>query len=436
MASNKMQIEYLRLDQLNDYHRQLRTYSKQTINKTIRLIQDCGFAVPIAIDADNTVVIGQHFVTAARQIKLEAVPAVCIDHLTERQIRTLRIAYDKLLEEGDWNLPELSLEFENLKLEFPEVDLTLTAFELDEINLLLDVGQTPEPEDDIPPIESGPSIVQLGETWQLGQHLLHCGDARKPESYQAVMGNDLAQAIFTDPPYNVAIDGHVCGGGKIKHREFAMASGEMTEQEFITFLRDFITHAIQFSVDGSLHYICMDWRHLYELLMVGRKAYDELKNICVWNKTNGGMGSQYRSKHELITVFKHGKAAHINNVELGKNGRYRTNVWDYAGVNTMGKDRLDELAMHPTVKPVAMVVDAIKDCTRRGDIILDPFGGSGSTLIAAEQTDRQARLIELDPHYCDVIIRRWQQQTGGTAMNAQTNQPFNQQLEDQTCQMI
>lgn len=426
MTKNTLQIDYLRLDQLQDYDRQLRTYNKATIEKTIRLIQDCGLPIPIAIDADHVVVIGQHFVTAARQMKLEAVPVVRMDHLTKRQIRTLRIAYDKLIADGEWHIQNLGIEFENLKLEFPEIDLTLTAFEMDQINLYMDAGDAPEPEDEIPDVEDGPAITQLHDTWQLGEHLLHCGDARALESYQAIMGDELAQAIFTDPPYNVAIDGHVCGSGKIKHREFAMASGEMTESEFTTFLADFIKLVLQFSKDGSLHYICMDWRHIYELLTAGRAHYRELKNICVWNKSNGGMGSQYRSKHELITVFKHGKAPHINNVELGKNGRYRTNVWDYAGVNTMGSDRMDELAMHPTVKPVAMVADAIKDCTRRGDVVLDPFGGSGSTLIAAEQTHRRARLIELDPHYCDVIIRRWQHHSGQVAVNVATQQPFRQ----------
>lgn len=237
-----------------------------------------------------------------------------------------------------------------------------------------------------------------------------------------------AHAIFTDPPYNVPIAGHVCGLGNIKHREFAMASGEMSEDEFIAFLLTFIQHVIAYSQNGSLHYICMDWRHTRELLIAGHQLYTELKNICIWNKDNGGMGALYRSKHEFVAVFKHGTKPHINNIELGKHGRYRTNVWDYAGVNTMRQGRMEDLAMHPTVKPVRMVADAIKDCTKRDQIILDPFAGSGTTLIAAEQSGRVARCMELDPLYCDTIIHRWQRYTGKQAVHAETGITFNDTL--------
>jgi DNA modification methylase len=230
--------------------------------------------------------------------------------------------------------------------------------------------------------------------------------------------------VFTDPPYNVAIDGHVCGKGAIHHREFAMASGEMSEGEFTNFLALVLKNIAHVSADGSIHFICMDWRHLREVLAAGYSTYDEFKNLIVWNKDNAGMGSFYRSKHEMILVFKNGKAAHINNFGLGEKGRYRTNVWDYPGVNSMKAGRMDELAMHPTVKPVGLVADAIRDCSKRKQIVLDAFMGSGTTLIAAEKTGRIACGLELDPAYIDVAIRRYQAYTGKIATLAETGQTF------------
>ena len=230
--------------------------------------------------------------------------------------------------------------------------------------------------------------------------------------------------VFIDPPYNVPIDGHVSGLGAVKHREFAMASGEMSEAEFISFLETAFRNLAEHSGDGAVHFVCMDWRHILEVMTAGRAAYSELKNLCVWNKTNGGMGSFYRSKHELVFVFKSGRAAHINNFELGQHGRSRTNVWDYAGVNSLKADRLDELAMHPTVKPVALVADAIKDCSKRGGIVLDSFAGSGTTIIAAEKTGRHAHAMEIDPVYVDTTVCRWQAYTDGTAVHADTGETF------------
>ena len=238
------------------------------------------------------------------------------------------------------------------------------------------------------------------------------------------LAGETVDLLFTDPPDNVPIDGHVCGAGRIRHREFAMGVGEMTKQTFTTFLKDALKPGAERCRDGAIAFVCMDWRHLGELLAAGEQVFCELKNLCVWNKTNGGMGSFYRSKHELICVYKVGTAPHVNSFGLGDTGRYRTNVWDYAGVNTFRRDRLEELNVHPTVKPVALVTDAIKDCSRRGDIVLDPFGGSGTTLIAAQKTGRLARLIEFDPAYCDVIIRRFEGVTGKSAVLERTRQTF------------
>jgi DNA modification methylase len=260
--------------------------------------------------------------------------------------------------------------------------------------------------------------------WLLGSHRLLCGDARDQAAYDQLLAGAKAEFVFTDPPYNVAIDGYVCGLGRIQHREFAMGCGEMSEAEFTAFLKAVFALLADNTIDGSIHQICMDWRHLWEMLEAGRTVCSELKNLCVWNKTNAGMGSFYRSKHELVFVWKSGTAAHLNNFELGQHGRHRSNVWDYPGVNTMRPGRLEELAMHPTVKPVALVADAIKDCSRRGGLVLDPFCGSGTILIAAERTGRKARALEIDPIYVDVAVRRWQAYTGKSAILAGSGETF------------
>lgn len=294
----------------------------------------------------------------------------------------------------------------------------MTGFTLVEVDVTLDAAREADesapagPEDQIP-AANGPAVSRFGEVWILGRHRLICGDAR---DYEKVLGGRPADLIFTDPPYNVPIDGHVSGKGRIRHREFAMGVGEMSETDFTTFLAQTLGLAAEACRDGAIAFVCMDWRHMGELLTAGKSAFTELKNICVWNKTNGGMGSFYRSKHEFISVFKVGDAPHVNTFGLGDTGRYRTNVWDGAGVSSLGQDRSEALAMHPTVKPVALVADAIRDCSRRGNLVLDPFAGSGSTLIAAETCGRSARLIEFDPLYCDTIVRRYERFTGKSAV--------------------
>ena len=239
-----------------------------------------------------------------------------------------------------------------------------------------------------------------------------------------LLGADKTQMMFADPPYNVPIEGHVSGFGKVKHGNFAMASGELSPAEFQSFLATALGHAATRSVDGAIHFVCIDWRHVRELMAAGDTIHAKLLNVCVWNKTNAGMGALYRSKHELVLVLKVGNGPHINNVELGRHGRHRTNVWEYAGQNALNGTAKSKLSLHPTVKPVAMIADAIRDCSNRGDLILDPFGGAGTTLIAAERTGRRARVIELDPTFVDVSIERWQRMTGGTALHAQTGRPF------------
>lgn len=271
---------------------------------------------------------------------------------------------------------------------------------------------------------SAPVVSGLGDIWVMGDHRLICGDATDASVYALLLAGEQAQMVFTDPPYNVPVNGHICGLGKVKHDEFVMASGDMSDDEFTHFLTKVTGNLARFSQDGSIHFICMDWRHMEQLSLAGKAAYSRLMNLIVWNKTNAGMGTFFRSKHELIFPFKNGSAPHINNFELGQHGRYRTNVWDYAGVNAIGSGRDEELAMHPTVKPVDMVADAILDCSTRGGIVLDAFSGSGTTIIAAEQTKRRARAIELDPRYVDVAVERWQRLTGKTAVLAGSGLTF------------
>jgi DNA modification methylase len=389
-------------------------------------IREFGFTNPILINRDNVVLAGHGRLAAAQEIGLASVPVIRIEHLNESQKRAYIIADNKIAQNAGWDPEILAIEFQQLTATDPDFELEITGFGIAEIDQILDppTARTAlDPLDALP--NPGPGVTVPGDLWLLGPHRIICGDCRQPGTYLALMGTERARTVFADPPYNVPIDGHVGGLGKIKHREFAMASGEMTPAQFTAFLRELFVNLVAYSCDGSIHFICMDWRHIAETLAAGKDVYTELKNICVWNKDNGGMGSFYRSKHELVLIFKAGTAAHLNTIELGRSGRYRTNVWDYAGVNSMGKGRNGALAMHPTVKPTALVIDAIKDCSRRGDIVLDPCGGSGTTLIAAHKCRRQARLIEIDAAYVDTTIRRWQTLTGDLAVHATDGRRFN-----------
>jgi len=359
------------------------------------------------------------------------VPTLCLDHLTRAQARAFMIAENKLVENADWDDQLLAQQLKELPLIGLDFSLELTGFEMGEIDLriqsLEEVGdQVDDPADAVPEVLAGPAISKIGDRWRLGHHRLLCGTALDTAAFTALMGEERASVVFTDPPYNVPIDGHASGLGAIHHRPFAMACGEMDRTEFTAFLRQALRNLAAFSLDGALHYICMDWRHLDELLTAGRDAYGELKNLCVWVKDNAGMGSLYRSQHELVFVFKHGRQAHRNNVQLGQFGRNRSNVWRYPGANSFarGGEEGNLLALHPTVKPAAMVADAILDCSARGEVVLDGFLGSGTTVIAAERTGRRCYGLELDPVYVDTIIRRWQVLTGGSARHAASGRPF------------
>jgi DNA modification methylase len=419
----KLQIEEIAISRLKWNARSPRVHPEKQIAMMARNIDTYGFLHPCLITDQNRLLCGTAQVLAAMRLGMEIVPAVRVSHLSDADQRAVILADAKLSELSEWNPAVLREElqfFTDLDIGF---DFSILGFETAEVDIILE-GSQGQIEDD--PAESlrQLAISRSGNIWQVGEHRIYCGDALSARSYEAVLDNRRAGLVVTDPPYNVRIRGHVGGSGEIQHREFAMASGEMAPDQFALFLGASLGHLAAYSRDGALHYVFMDWRHCSEILRAGQAAYSELKNICVWRKANAGMGSLYRSQHEFVFVFKNGTAAHINNINLGAHGRNRSNVWDYAGINGFGRHRDELLAMHPTVKPVAMLADIIKDASHRGDVVLDAFGGSGSTLLAAEKTGRRAAIIEIDPFYVDATIRRWQTLTGKTAYCESTGETF------------
>lgn len=412
---------------LRPYARNARTHSKKQIKQIAASIERFGFTNPVLISDEGENIAGHGRVEAAKLLGHKTVPTLALSHLSEAERRAYVLSDNKLALNAGWDKEILAIELQALvDLDF---DVEITGFSLAEIDFVLDEASEADPDkveapEDAVELASGTPVSRQGDLWLLGRHKLLCGDARSVTDFRALMAGEQADLVFTDPPYNVKIDGNVCGLGSVKHREFAFASGEMSESQFTQFLRDTLGNAAAVMRDGAIAFVCMDWRHMGELLSAGNAVFTEFKNLVVWNKTNGGMGAFYRSKHELIFVFKQGTAEHTNSFGLGETGRYRTNVWDYAGISSISGSRSEELAMHPTVKPVALIADAIRDCSRRGEVVLDCFGGSGSTLIAAEKTGRSARLIEYDPLYCDTIVRRWEKLTGKRAALAGTGSSF------------
>lgn len=422
---SEFRVEQVAIDSIQPCPRNARTHSKKQLHQIAASIREFGFTNPVLIDDKGQILAGHGRVEAAKILGVPTIPVLRIDHLTPEQKRAYMIADNKIALNAGWDLEILAADLKELAALDLSFDVEITGFETAEIDILVD-GRPPQgndPADQVPPVQAR-AVTELGDLWLLGDHKLLCADARDSGAYEKLMGTERARMVFADPPYNVPIDGHVGGLGAIKHREFAMATGEMNDAEFSGFLATCFAQMAAVSADGAIHFICMDWRHMGEVLAAAKGVYSELKNLCVWNKDNGGMGSFYRSKHELVFVYKVGTAPHVNTIELGRTGRYRTNVWDYAGANTLRPGRERDLDMHPTVKPVALVMDAIKDCSRRGDIVLDSFGGSGTTIMAAQKSGRCARAIEIDPLYVDVAIRRWQNYTGQSALRARDGRSF------------
>jgi DNA modification methylase len=393
--------------------RNARAHPKKQIRQIANSIKAVGFVGAVIIDENDTVLAGHARLKAAELLGMDLVPTLKLTGLNDALKRAFVLADNKLCENAGWDRELLVKEFGELAplLKPLNWDLTLTGFEAAEIDaLMIDHGtEKPDPADTSPAVREV-AVSRAGEIWILRQHRVLCGDARSASDLDRLMVSERASMVFADPPYNVPVR-NVQGRGRIKHPEFAFASGEMDGSQFITFLETAFGNAARVSRDGAIHCVCSDWRHVLELITASRSVYGAMLNLCIWVKTNPGQGSFYRSQHELVGIFRVGQAGHQNNVQLGTYGRNRSNVWTYPGISGFGADRLDLLAQHPTVKPVALVADAIRDCTTRGDVVLDPFLGSGTTILAAERTGRRGYGLEFEPRYVDVAIRRWEKYT-------------------------
>jgi DNA modification methylase len=408
-----------------------REHSDRQIKQLAKSIRDFGFICPVIIDGSQAVLGGHARIKAAEHLGLKEVPTISIHHLSASQRRAFMIADNRLAEQASWNKEFLAKQLKELLEVDLDFDLEATGFEVGEIDILIE-SLTPaiegriDPADSLPEIQDAKPVSKTGDLWLLRRHRVLCGNSLNETSFRLLVQNRKAQMVFVDPPYNVPIIGHAAGLGAIQHRDFAMARGEMNRSEYTDFLSQSFELLSRHSTEGSIHYICSDWRHIREPLDAANQVYSELKNLCIWVKDNGGMGTFYRSQHELIFVFKSGEESHRNNFQLGQYGRYRTNVWNYPGINSFSRNTEEGnlLELHPTVKPVALVADAIMDVSARGDVVLDSFLGSGTTLIAAERTGRICYGIELDPLYVDTIVRRWQRFTGLSATHAHSGRSF------------
>ncbi|HJU84175.1 MAG TPA: DNA methyltransferase [Holophagaceae bacterium] len=420
----RVQIIYRPLEDLTEDPRNPRVHSPRQIRQLARSIEAFGFNVPVLVDGAGQIIAGHGRLQACHLLGWTEVPTLALEHLTEAQAKAFQIADNRLTELSTWDDRLLAEQLKSLSAVDLGFSLEATGFEMGEIDLriegLEEKAAAPDPADALPSVPARPPVTRPGDLWCLGPHRLLCGNALEASDLDALMDGTRAALVFTDPPYNVPIDGHAVGNGRIHHADFAMACGEMDEAAFTAFLAEVFRGLARHSAANALQYVCMDWRHLPEVLAAGRQVAWSLRNLCVWVKDNAGMGSFYRSQHELVLVFQNGTGTHQNHVQLGRFGRNRSNVWRYPGVNSFGRttEEGNLLALHPTVKPVALVADALLDASRRGETVLDPFLGSGTTLLAAERVGRVAFGLELDPGYVDTAIRRWQAWTGGEALRA------------------
>jgi DNA modification methylase len=423
-------LEWIAVDAVTPNARNARTHSKKQIRQIADSITAFGFLVPLLIDEGGVVIAGHGRYAAAKLLGLKQVPVIEVKGLSEAKRRALALADNKIAENAGWDRELLAAELPELAeiLIDDSLDISITGFapvEIDQLTTDFE-DDASDPADAVDPAwTTATAVTKPGDLWQLGKHRILCGDARDPDATIRLMGENRAAMAFLDPPYNVRVR-DIVGRGQVKHREFAMASGELSRTDFVAFLKETLTVAAAVSRDRAVHFVCMDWRHIGELLEAGDSVYGEALNMAVWVKSNAGQGSFYRSQHELVGVFRVGDGAHLNNIELGRHGRSRSNVWHYAGVNSFRAGRLDELKSHPTVKPIALVADAIKDCTARGDIVLDTFGGSGTTILAAERVGRRAYTLELESRFVDVAIKRWQAFARKDAIHAEIGLTFDE----------
>lgn len=432
MPKQTLSVEQIPITALQLNPQNPRLHSKKQIRQIANSIRTFGFNIPILVDAQSRVIAGHGRVRACELLGLSEVPAIRVEHLSEQQARAFTIADNRLTEIGEWDDRILGEELKILAEAEIDFSLEITGFETSEIDLIIEnvAPASPgkvDPADVVPDSKAKHQVTRDGDCWILDRHRVYCGDARNGSAYSALMQGRRARMVFADPPYNDPIDGYVTGFGKIHHPEFAIASGELSSSEFTEFLGSIFKQLKRNCADGALQFVCMDWRHTKELLSAAGTVCAQLKNICVWIKENAGQGSLYRSQHELVFVFKIGKAPHRNNIQLGQFGRYRTNVWNYQRVNSLSRttDEGGLSHLHPTIKPVELVADSILDCTARGDVVLDPFLGSGTSVIAAERIGRVCFGIELEPRYVDTIVRRWQAFTGQSAVQESTGRAFN-----------
>ena len=397
-----------------------RKHSRAQVRAIAKSIRAFGFNAPILTDKYRKIIAGEGRWEGAKLLGLMQVPVIFLDHLTETEARAYLLADNALHDRSKWDDPKLAVQLKELSDVVLDFDLEAIGFELPEIDVRiqsLTVSDAADRADEFDAV-TGPAVSTAGDLWVLGAHRLFCGNALESSPYAILMAHEKAAAVISDSPYNVKIFGHVSGNGKLTHREFAMGSGELSKGEFTEFLTTSLKLMCDYAAAGALLYCFMDWRHLGEMVAAGNAARCDLLNVVVWIKNNAGMGSFYRSRHELIFLFRNGTQSHLNNIQLGKFGRNRSNAWFYPGVNNFrSKGTEDVLALHPTPKPIAMIADAILDCTRRGDVVLDPFAGSGTTILAAERTGRRCFAIEIDGLYCDTIIARWEKMTGQQAVN-------------------
>jgi DNA modification methylase len=432
-SESMLSVVYVSTQQLKLNPTNARMHTDKQIRQIALSIEAFGFNVPVLVDRNLQVIAGHGRVEAAKLIGHPKIPTINLEHLTDSQTKAFAIADNRLTENSVWNEGLLAEQLKSLSEAELDFSLEATGFEVGEIDVLIE-GLVPasqdraDPADSLPEMQETVRVTKPGDLWCLQRHRVFCGNSLHEASFHLLMQNRKAAMVFVDPPYNVPIVGHATGLGGVRHRDFAMARGEMSSGQFTDFLAQAFDLLSGHSDRGSIHYVCSDWRHIREPLDAGRQVYSELKNLCLWVKDNAGMGTFYRSQHELVFVFKSGEDPHRNNFQLGQYGRYRTNVWNYPGANSFSRNTEEGnlLELHPTVKPVALVADAIMDVSARGDIILDSFLGSGTTVIAAERAGRVCYGIELDPLYVDTIVRRWQKFTGLSATHADSGRSFNE----------
>lgn len=437
MAQQTLAIAYCPVDSIVIDPQNPRVHSKRQVRQLGRSIEAFGFNVPILIDRRRRLIAGHGRLLAAQLLGMAQVPTITLENLSEAQIRMFMITDNRLTENSTWDERLLAEQFKSLSELELDFGVDVTGFEIGEIDLMID-GLAPTSRgkaDTAAAVRASrvkPQVTRTDDLWEMGNHRLFCGDACVEATYAALMQGRRASVVFSDPPYNDRIDGCVAGFGKIHPSEAEMAVGKMRGAEYATFLTVVLTMLALHSADGALQFICMDWRHTSELLAAAQQAYTEFKNLCVWVKNVGDQGSLYRSQHELVFVFKSGKGAHRENIQLRQFDRQRTDVWKYRPAKSTARstDECHSSGLHSNTKPIELVADAILDCTARGDIVLDPFLGSGATVIAAERTGRICYGIELDPQNVDASVRRWQKYTGLEAVHQPTGQTFAQREKE------